>query len=124
MKIYRHKTNPKIVGVKFDDIRKTMVQIETSGSLETAVRLSFTTRDRDNDFNADSCFMKDYNASLEGIIAELLGVNENPELRYKKFLVNYLPTHDAEVSVVEDESSGVGIGDFASTVSKLANAVY
>ncbi len=28
MKIYRHKTNPAIVGVKFEDIRRTMVQIE------------------------------------------------------------------------------------------------
>lgn len=119
MKIYRHKANPKNVGVKFDGMRKTMVQIEATGSLETAVKLTFTTRDGDDDFNADVLYEKDYNATLEGIMTELLGIDANSDLRYKKFLVNYLPTQDVEVSLVEEESSGVGIGNYATTIDRL-----
>lgn len=128
MKIYRHKTDPKTIGVKYEDIRRTMVQISAEGSLDTAVKLTLTSREKDNDFNADSCFMKDYDAEIHGIFAELLGVDENSELRYKKFMVKYLPTHDVEVSVIDDaETNGVGIGDYTSTVERLIshlNTVY
>ena len=120
MKIYRHKTDPKTIGVKFEDIRRTMVQINAEGDLGTAVKLTLTSREKDNDFNADSCFAKDYNADIHGIFAELLGVDENSELRYKKFLVKYLPAHDVEVSVINDtETNGAGIGEYAATVERL-----
>ncbi len=92
------------------------------------MKFTLTPRGKNNDFNADSCFMKDYNAEIHKIFAELLGVDENSELRYKNFMVEYLPVHDVEVSVISDiGTNGMGIGNYAGTVERLIahlNTVY
>ena len=113
-KIYRHETNRKI-GVKFDDYRKLMVQVTARGSLETAVRFSFSPR-KGVDFNADSRYRKDYNAEIHEIIGELLGIDN--DLRQKRFLTAYAP-NTVEVSIVDDQSNGVGIGNYEETVERL-----
>jgi hypothetical protein len=75
MKVYRNLHTPKVIGVKFDNLRNSMVTIAADGDIDTAATIEFVARDREvvGDLNADPDFMKDYNADMRQIFADMLG---------------------------------------------------
>jgi hypothetical protein len=78
MKVYRNARTPKVIGVKFDNMRNSMVTIAADGEIDTGVTVEFVDRDRKvaGDLNADPDFMKVYDPDFSQMFADMLDICE------------------------------------------------
>ena len=68
LKVYLN-SEPKIVGVKFDDYKYTQVRVSAIGDVESGATVFFVPYDRDvhGDFNSDPMYKKDYDYDFNQI---------------------------------------------------------
>lgn len=123
MKIYRSKTNPKIVGVKFDGHWGTpKIQVEADGNIDTVVEFKFVTRSREEgfDFNSEPDFVKDYDTELTDVLLELLGADASDKT--KRYCVKQLGLNPVAVAVtVAEANDKIAVGDINETIDRLSS---
>ncbi|MBQ1563943.1 hypothetical protein IIZ81_01135 [Candidatus Saccharibacteria bacterium] len=78
LKVYLN-SEPKIVGVKFDDYKYTQVRVSAIGDVESGATVFFVPYDRDvhGDFNSDPMYKKDYDYDFNQIFKTMLAIRED-----------------------------------------------
>ena len=120
MKIYRNK-DPKIIGVKYETVFDyPMVLIQASGEYPGAVEIEFTHRDEKNDFNSDADYLKDYDATIEGVFEELLGILDGFETE-EFFIVETLSYAPSRVRIEPVHGKYINSTDLDCTIRRLCD---